>query len=332
MKINYKIFVNLFQLIYVFLLLLCIINKFEHSMSFKNKIAESKSFWTIPIKLVFYNYYNKYYNVNDIIKKSYIDKDDDLVVELTDGTYLSSPASKYKADILFTERYKYGKKRRMSKIIDVDKFFFLYEILSELFVNGNYFKYHQIKSGDIVLDAGANIGGFVVQAAKVLNNTGQIYAFEPNADNIKTLQKNLKLNDITNCEIIDLGLWSETKKMEFFISHRPGEHTLINYDDTTSFQKKGVLQINCDKLDNIVQRYKIEKIDYLKMDIEGAEIEALKGGKQCLSNFNPFLLIEALHTIEGIPTYKTIVPYLKEFGYNLLENVDNYRGTIFAKK
>lgn len=140
------------------------------------------------------------------------------------------------------------------------------------------------------------------------------------------------LNNINNCEIIELGLWSEPKTMEFFISHRPGEHTLINYENDPHFVQKGTKKIECNTLDFLIKEYNIKKVDYLKMDIEGAEIEALKGASGFLKNYNPFLLIEALHEVDGQATYHKVINYLSEFEYRLVSTIDQTRGTIYAKK
>jgi FkbM family methyltransferase len=301
-------------------------------MSFKNKIADSNSIFFLPVKMVFYRLFNKYYKVNDLLKSSEIASDGSIIVELTSGIKLSSPPSKFPADINFTERYKYGNKSKMNKIIDVEKFFFLYEIISELFIFSEYFAFQELNEGDVVIDAGANIGGFVVQAARKIGKTGKIYAIEPNEENRRTLQKNLELNNIENCEILSDALWSEKCTKEFFISHRPGEHTLIDYEGDAHFQKKDVTTIHCERLDDLIKKHKIDKVDYLKMDIEGAEIEALKGAETFLKSQTPFLLIEALHEVDGKPAYHKIVTFLESLGYKMLKEVDNYRGTIFAKK
>ena len=301
-------------------------------MSFKNKIADSKSIFALPVKLVFYRFFNKYYSVNNIIKTTYIDKDGSIVVELTNGIKLSSPASKFPADINFTERYKYGDKSKMDKILDVNKYFFMYEILSELFINSEYFKFFDLKEGDTVIDAGANIGGFLVQAAQKVGKSGRLIAIEPNEDNQKTLKRNLELNGIENCEILSDALWSEKCTKEFYISHRPGEHTLINYEGDAHFQKKDVTTIYCERLDDLIKKHNITNVDYLKMDIEGAEIEAMKGATEFLKTQNPFLLIEALHSVDGVPAYHKVVKILEGLEYKILREVDQERGTVIAKK
>ncbi|MBX3044279.1 MAG: FkbM family methyltransferase [Candidatus Kapabacteria bacterium] len=301
-------------------------------MSIKNKIADSDSPLFLPVKLVFYRFFNKYYEVNNIIAKSEIDSDGDIVIELKNGIKLSSPPSKFPADRNFTERYNFGTKSKMDKILDVNKFFFMYEVLSELFIYSEYFRYGKLKEGDVVIDAGANIGGFTVQAAQKIGKSGHIFAIEPNEENRKTLTKNLSLNNITNCTIITDALWSEKCTKEFFISHRPGEHTLIDYTGDPHFQRKNVETIYCERLDDIIQKHGIQNVAYLKMDIEGAEIEAIKGASNFLNSQSPFLLIEALHEVNGKPAYNEIIPLVKDAGYELQKEIDNYRGTILAYK
>ncbi|MFA7625660.1 MAG: FkbM family methyltransferase [Candidatus Kapaibacterium sp.] len=301
-------------------------------MSIKNIIADSDSFFSLPVKYVFYKYFNKYYKVNDIIEAAEIDSEGDLLIELKSGLKISSPPSKYEADHNFTERYKYGDKSKMDKIIDVERFFFLYEVLSELYINNEYFVHYDLQKGDVVIDAGANIGGFTLQASRKVGDSGRIYAIEPNEDNRRTLQKNLKLNNINNCIILTEALWSEKCTKKFFISHRPGEHTLINYDGDSHFHKQGEITINCEKLDDLLIKYNIENIKYLKMDIEGAEIEAIKGAGNLLETQSPYLHIEALHEVNGKPAYLEVIKSIERHGYKLKKEVDNYRGTISAVK
>lgn len=300
-------------------------------MSIKNKIADSKSFWATPIKVVFYRFFNKYYEVNKIIKSTHVSDDDSIHVELINGLKFECPPSQREADINFTERYKYGKKDKMDKILNVSKYYFMYEILSELYIHSEYFKFFDIKPGDIIIDAGANIGGFTIQAAQKTGPGGMVYAIEPDEQNIETLKRNIEHNKLNNIIIVPHALWSERCTKEFYISNRPGEHTLMNYDNELFSEGKKVT-IQCDTLDNMMKNLDVERVNYLKMDIEGAEIEALKGAKNLLSNYSPNLLIEALHEVNGSPTYKQLVPYLQSMNYTLIRDVDGYRGTIIAKK
>jgi 3-dehydroquinate dehydratase len=80
---------------------------------------------------------------------------------------------------------------------------------------------------------------------------------------------------------------------------------------------KGSIKVDVDTIDNILKELKISKIDFLKMDIEGAEIEALKGAKETLKNKNIKLVIAAYHEIDRRPTYKTIISNLEKMGFRI---------------
>ena len=77
---------------------------------------------------------------------------------------------------------------------------------------------------------------------------------------------------------------------------------------------------------------KLNHIDFIKMDIEGAEIEAIEGSKNVLQMKGVNWMVEALHTVDGEPTFKKLLPVFKSNGYKIHAPVDHYRGTIYASK
>ena len=77
-----------------------------------------------------------------------------------------------------------------------------------------------------------------------------------------------------------------------------------------------MIEIKVDTLDNILEGLKIDRVNFIKMDIEGAEIEALKGMKETLGNNDVKLAIASYHKVNGQPTYKTIIPMMREMGFN----------------
>jgi len=278
--------------------------------------------------MIYYFFFNKYYEVNDYIVKAEINCDGNLILNLKNGIKLFYKPSKYPAQINFTERYNYGKKSRLSKILDVSKFYFVYDLIDELYIRQNYFQYFDLNEGDKVVDAGANIGLFTVLAAKKLNNTGKVIAIEPDDNNFEILKENIKINELTNVIPVKKGLWKENTTLEFNLGLRPGEHSLHENDQMSGEKVK----IDCITLDNLLSELNIKSVNFIKMDIEGAEIEALQGCQTILKSESVKWVIEALHIVEGQPTYKKIVPVIEASNYHLLTPVDNYRGTIYASK
>jgi 3-dehydroquinate dehydratase len=76
-------------------------------------------------------------------------------------------------------------------------------------------------------------------------------------------------------------------------------------------------EIEVDTLDNILEELGVTRVDFIKMDIEGAEIQALEGMERTLKENDVRLVIAAYHEVDGKPTWKTIVPWLKQMGFRV---------------
>jgi len=193
----------------------------------------------------------------------------------------------------------------MSELKDYGEFLY---VLSEQFVSEIYEKHYNVKNGQVIVDIGANIGIFAVKAAKKVGKSGKIIAIEPEKRNLEFLKKNIEVNDLNNVIIVSKGVWSERTTRKLFLRGLGGHSFLRrseSYDD-----------INLDTLDNILKDLIIEKINFIKMDIEGAEIEALKGANTTLEK-KTNLAISGYHEINGNPTYKAIISLLKKKGFSV---------------
>jgi FkbM family methyltransferase len=122
----------------------------------------------------------------------------------------------------------------------------------------------EIKKGDVVIDCGAHIGCFTKYASLKEAN---VIAIEPEYENFALLKENTEGFD--NLKIINAVLYNG-KKARFLVDSKRS--------DLHKVDRKGKL-VNTIKLDSIVDFFKIKRIDFLKMDIEGAEYEVLKGFK-----------------------------------------------------
>jgi len=146
-----------------------------------------------------------------------------------------------------------------------------------------------IKKGDVVLDVGANIGYYTVIMSKLVGNIGKVYAFEPTKYYGDILLRNLKENDINNCEVQFYGLSSHDQKLEISIGESSA--TLHWTADTAPREKE---QITLISLDKFVHDSGIKKIDFIKIDVDGHEPEFLKGAT-ILNELRPIILLEVNH-------------------------------------
>lgn len=294
----------------------------------KNIIAGSKNPAFLPIKMLYYYWFNKYYEINSLIEKTQINEDKSIYLILKNGIKIIYKPYTQDADINFTERFKFGNKSKMDKIIDVNKYYFIYDLIHEIYAKNEYFKHFSIKENDTILDAGANIGLFTLLAGKQLKNSGKIIAVEPDDNNFDMLNENIKINNLTNVVSLKKGLWSSETNLEFLIGKRPGEHSLLNNEQ---FSGEKII-IECVSLDSLLDTFNLSHFDFIKMDIEGAEVEVVLGSTKILEDKRTKWVIEALHQVDGKPAYKKIVPFMMEKNFRILSEVDNYRGTIYAIK
>ncbi len=177
------------------------------------------------------------------------------------------------------------------------------EILKILSVEGSYENENvKLKKGDVVIDAGANMGLFSIFAQR--KGAKKVFAFEPQREAISILEKNIQHNKIeSKVDIIPLGLSDSNIIINLNYSgdgHSSG--SIIMHND-----KAGSEKIECVTLDSWVKNNKIEKIDFIKADIEGAERNMLMGATETLRKFQPRLAICIYHLPDDPEVISTLI-------------------------
>jgi FkbM family methyltransferase len=151
----------------------------------------------------------------------------------------------------------------------------------------------QIKPGMIIVDAGAHIGTFTISVSKIIGEKGKVIAIEPEGNSFGQLTKNLELNKIKNVIPINIGLSDFNRNKDFFIDKESACSSFTLKPDRQIINK---LIIKVKTLDSLLQEINIDKINFLKIDTEGAEPEILKGAQQTLiKNPQMKMVIAAYH-------------------------------------
>lgn len=183
-----------------------------------------------------------------------------------------------------------------------------------------YQHFYKVKLDNVVLDAGANCGHLSIYFSKLVGKGGKVYAFEPDKFNIERINKNINLNQNVsdNIKIEELLLWDENQLVDFYEAGTVGSSAVWIPDTDKCVQKEAV------RIDDWVIRNNIQKLDFIKMDIEGAEIEALDGCIQTIQNLRPNFAIASYHIVDGQPTYIKVEAFFKKNNYP-------YRTVTFRK-
>ena len=155
-----------------------------------------------------------------------------------------------------------------------------------------YFISQLVKKDQVVVDAGANLGYYSLVMANLVGSGGKVHSFEPVPGNYSNLQNNIALNNFQNIIAANnLGLWHQQETLEFAIA----DETADNFGSYSAGTKSGTgNSIKCETttLDSYFAENSISQFDLLKMDIEGAELNALKGAMGVLEKFKPYIVLE----------------------------------------
>lgn len=170
---------------------------------------------------------------------------------------------------------------------------------------------------DVFIDIGANIGTYSISATAALDakQGGMVYAFEPVNSIYQKLTRNIALNGIENIVTHKLALFEENTTLDLFVSSSENlGMSSIFHHDTESGEVEKVKAI---KLDDFIEENKIKHVKLIKIDIEGAELFALKGMLETIRKFKPTLLIEISENVlegNGIKSIE-IFKFMKGLNY-----------------
>lgn len=138
-----------------------------------------------------------------------------------------------------------------------------------------------LKPDDVAVEIGSNIGALTIPMAQLCR---QVYAFEPHPDNYALLQQNLQNNGLSNVTAINTALGSRNGFTRMFSLERLGHFNFGRLEIGD-----GNLQIEMTKLDDILGD---EPIRLIKIDVEGAELDVLKGAEKIIQRYRPLLYVE----------------------------------------
>lgn len=181
-----------------------------------------------------------------------------------------------------------------------------------------YFYEKMIKPGDLVVDAGANIGFHTVQFAKLTTDKGKVISFEPQPLIYNVLTTNILLNNLTSIvEQHKLGLCDKaTLRRMTPLSDQIFSEGCINYGGR-GISNEGEEEVNTVLIDD----FNFKRLDFLKMDIQGSELEALNGGLNTINKFKPIIFLE---NYKDNTKDQQAMNFLLELGYTCRRLIGNH--------
>ncbi len=172
------------------------------------------------------------------------------------------------------------------------------------------FLHRFLKPNMVFVDIGANLGEYTLFAAKRLLH-GKVLAYEPAKKMYQVLTENISLNHFKNIITFQVGLSNEVASLPLYnaVSGNANEGLSTLYPSNTSTEVTEYISLQV--FDDEFEKLNLTRLDFIKMDIEGAELSALRGSENVLKKFKPLVLVEinessyhaAGYTIEDISSY-----------------------------
>lgn len=147
-----------------------------------------------------------------------------------------------------------------------------------------------VKSDTLVsVDIGANIGMTSLALASI-SPAGTVYSFEPSPPTYKLLQRNIHSNNANNCMTLNIACGSSNGTVEFHDNPNSASASHLSLAGTTLID--GNCQVEVIRLDDFITQHAVERVDFIKIDVEGLELDVVNGARETLSKFKPSLFIE----------------------------------------
>jgi FkbM family methyltransferase len=182
--------------------------------------------------------------------------------------------------------------------------------------------------GGVMIDVGANQGFYSLLGSRTVGPTGRVFAFEPAITERRKLHRNLALNRCRNVVVEPLAVGSEEGSADFYLclGHQ-GSWSSLREPAADMTAKSQLVQVDITTLDAYSRRAGLEDIDLIKIDVEGGELNVLRGATDVLDRFRPVLLceVEDRRTHQWGYASTEIVDFVRARGYDWYQlDVDGY--------
>jgi FkbM family methyltransferase len=189
------------------------------------------------------------------------------------------------------------------------------EIVNMTIREDEIIEYFTPKQGDIVVDIGANIGRYTLIASKRVGTNGKVVAIEAHPGNFEMLNRNIKLNRLTNVIPLNYAAYSKETKVKLYVPDEESGYTI--YHTLMERTGKKFVEVDAITLDYLLLqlngiREGVVEVNWIKIDVEGVEFEVLKGATNVLSKSKDIALLIEVH---GIDNYRPLMEFLNSYNF-----------------
>lgn len=169
----------------------------------------------------------------------------------------------------------------------------------------------QVRTGTTAVDVGANVGIYALELSKAVGDQGSVIAIEPWPDNVRRLRQTIARNAISNIRVLPCAVGSKPSVVEMYGGRDPAYVTSVPTNGRSTYPV--VQRVTQSTLDELWADAGMPTVSVVKIDVEGAELEVLKGARRVLASCHPTLLCEA----NSKEKLRLLTDYLVGLGYGV---------------
>jgi len=167
-------------------------------------------------------------------------------------------------------------------------------------------RYLKIGEGDVFVDIGAHVGKYTIQASR---KGARVIAIEAYPENYRILLRNIEINDADNVEAVNKAAWHREETIRFYVAEVSGGGSLK--ESHPDRRCVGTIMVQAETTDAMLRSLNVPSVDWVKIDVEGAELEVLRGLEETLETRDARLVVEVMK-----PNVAQALAYMKGMGYD----------------
>lgn len=190
-----------------------------------------------------------------------------------------------------------------------------------------YFRHFVPREGDTIFDVGGELGFETRQFSAMVGNSGKVFVFECFPGHLRALEAIAAR--LKNVQVVARACWNTATDIEFFVGNTPGSNTAVpeakgQHGQVLAKSDGAMLKVKAERLDDLwAALHARGPVDFLKMDIEGGEYEALEGAREMLKHTR-YAVIAAYHMRDGVPTAARVDRILRASGFMTRVDENNH--------
>jgi FkbM family methyltransferase len=140
----------------------------------------------------------------------------------------------------------------------------------------------QVNEGDVFIDVGAHIGKYTVHFAR---KGSRVMAIEPDTVTFRSLARNIRVNNLKNVILLNVAAWNERTELVLYSGPYAGQNSV-------KLRSNKWVVVHSETLDSLARQYRLTKVNWIKVDVEQAEVEVLEGAQQTILESKPKIIVE----------------------------------------